>query len=455
MKKRILLLTIICAFLPLALLRAQPAEVGIAIDALNAQLGTAITLRDLDEWTWDQEQFNDASLGCPQPGQMYAQVISVGYIITLSYGGVIYDFRIDQGGNAFLCSMSGAPLTALPPTPTATPVFPTGEVITPRNADAVAEIGRVVEAPGTFGTALTWFADSGMIAVVAGIDPDNPDLTGGGILLVDADNLGAAPQRIELNSAVTALTSAVFEGRPYLIFGTQFGEVALLGLNPTDPEPRLMQTDGTNGPITSVAVSPDFGYVAAGFDAQAQTWDLATGAPLRTLPHGDVVGAVAFSPDLRYLATGAADGAVRLWDVREGVLMQQFAAHNAPVLALAFSFDGRLLASGGLERFTRIWSVATGGLVGELDNATDDHVYALTFSPDAQVLATTGGNPSAFTRDNSIRLWDVAGLRVRGGLLGHDTPVTDVAFSPDGTRIVTVSEDGSLRLWGAADDAAG
>ncbi len=303
--------------------------------------------------------------------------------------------------------------------------------------------------------------------MVTGINRENPDLSGGGILLVDADDLGAAPQRIELNAAVTALTSAVFDGRPYVAIGTQFGEVGLLDLDADDPEPRMMQTDGDRGPVTSVAVSPDFGYIAAGFGeisgqggsggGRAQIWDLATGAPLRTLPHGSAVTAVTFSPDLRYLATGAADGIVRLWDVREGVLMQQFTAQRQPVavLALAFNFDGRLLASGGLERIARLWSVSTGGLIGELDNVTGDFVYTLAFSPDAQLLLTAGGSLSGVIRDNAIRLWEVAGLRVAAGLVGHQAPVTNAAFSPDGTRIISVSEDGTLRLWAVADDAAG
>lgn len=49
-------------------------------------------------------EWSDASLGCPQPGMMYAQVPTDGSLITLSYGGVEYDYH--TGGNRyvpFLC----------------------------------------------------------------------------------------------------------------------------------------------------------------------------------------------------------------------------------------------------------------------------------------------------------------------------------------------------------------
>lgn len=61
-----------------------------------------IAVPSVEEKTW-----KDASLGCPQEGEMYAQVITPGYQITLAIGGPAsieqFDYRTDTQGNFLLC----------------------------------------------------------------------------------------------------------------------------------------------------------------------------------------------------------------------------------------------------------------------------------------------------------------------------------------------------------------
>ncbi|HEU65152.1 MAG TPA: hypothetical protein ENN57_00615 [Chloroflexi bacterium] len=45
----------------------------------------------------------DTSLGCPEPGMVYAQVITPGYRILLSYGGQTYEYHSDQGDRVVYC----------------------------------------------------------------------------------------------------------------------------------------------------------------------------------------------------------------------------------------------------------------------------------------------------------------------------------------------------------------
>ena len=443
---------------------AQPASIDTALADLSARVGTTVTRDQLDNWSWDQEMFNDASLGCPQPGLMYAQVITRGYSFTLTYAGIIYDYRANEAGDAFLCSTTSTDATAVPPTPTLVPRFPTGEVITPQTANLMHEIARVTAESGVFNAGLAWLPLGDLIAVAVGGAPEDPAMTSGGVLLYDATDLTAEPERVELNTTVTALASGALEGRPYVLAGTDSGDVVLFAAAPVDA-PLMMQPGAGLDRVNAVALSQDMGYAAAAYGAVddpnvattnvVQIWEAASGAPLRVLEHPAPVTTVAFSPDGAQIATGDAAGTLYFWDVLEGTLLNSLRAHSSAIRALAFSPDGARIATGNDERFTRVWNAATGARALEFDNTTDDVVLALTFSPDGRLLATAGGNPDAFTRDNGIRLWDLAGQRVVGGLLGHDATVMQIAFSPDGTQVVSVSEDDTLRLWAVTDDAAG
>jgi WD40 repeat protein len=52
--------------------------------------------------------------------------------------------------------------------------------------------------------------------------------------------------------------------------------------------------------------------------------------------------------------------------------------------------------------------------------------------------------------DGSARIWDAATGKVLHHMAGHHHEVNSVAWSPDGTRVLTGSDDGSARIWDAA-----
>jgi general transcriptional corepressor TUP1 len=82
----------------------------------------------------------------------------------------------------------------------------------------------------------------------------------------------------------------------------------------------------------------------------------------------DGVTTVAISPDGRYVAAGSLDKSVRVWDSSTGHLLERLDGpdgHKDSVYSVAFSPDGRNLVSGSLDKTIKMWELhAPKGLPG-------------------------------------------------------------------------------------------
>jgi WD40 repeat protein len=205
---------------------------------------------------------------------------------------------------------------------------------------------------------------------------------------------------------------------------------------------------GPGKTLAALAVSPDGARVAAqDLDGSLRVTDVATGQEVFStrLPgrnaetRTELRGALAFSPDGRWLALVADRSTVGLLDTHSHRLAVRCPGHVGAVHSLAFSRDGRRLVSGGDDRTVRLWDTATGTPVGELRGHTDQ-VFTAVFHPDGTRVASAG-------RDRAILLWDVATGAEVARLQGHTNYVFSLAFSPDGSTLASGSGDFTVRLW--------
>ncbi len=259
--------------------------------------------------------------------------------------------------------------------------------------------------------------------------------------------------------------------------------------------PRVMVSDDVDRPVTAIAVSVDgptravarFGRVeivsegakatrelepqpgkvnslrfsrdhsrllvasgVAGLYGRAAIYEIATGVCLtEMIGHSDVMQVAIFSPDERTVATASYDRDIALWDAESGSMLRTIRGHNGAVNSLAFSADGSVLVSGSADETVKVWHAASGRRLDTMSQPTGE-VHAVAITVDDRFVV-------AGSSDNRLRVWRLDSReqqRINPILATRfidESPLTHLALTRDGSRVVVVSDSGNVKLVRVSD----
>ncbi len=198
--------------------------------------------------------------------------------------------------------------------------------------------------------------------------------------------------------------------------------------------------------IHSLAFNPDGTLLASGDYRQAKLWRRTSNVQKLSFsdPETNTWKTVAMSPDGEWLATGSAEGKVKLFDLTSGKEAKLLARTEKAISILKFSPDGTRLASGSVDKKIRIWSPLDGQLLAEAE--TSDAVNALTWVAAGKQIATGGA-------DKMIHIWKLPDsgkgeMTALKELKGHVGAISCLdTILPAGNEIISGSQDGSIRHW--------
>jgi WD40 repeat protein len=331
-----------------------------------------------------------------------------------------------------------------------------------RRAEEQARIAECRRLAAESSSALTKYPQRSLLLAVEAVKVAQP-LHGVRVVADEQslrEALGSIGGRLVARADGPITTVAISPDNRWVVTGSLDKTARVWDLSAKDPAANPVILRCQDGPVTAVAISPDNHWVVTGSWKTARLWDLSakdpTANPVVLRGHDNLVTAVAISPDNHWVVTGSEDKTARLWDLSakdpaaNPVVLH---GHEDWVRAVAVSPDNRFVVTGS-DNTARLWDLSAKDPAASpiVLRGQDSAVMAVAISPDNRWVVTG-------SYDNTARLWDLSAKDPAANpvvLRGHHSAVMAVAISPDNRWVVTGSYDNTARLWdlSAKDPAA-
>jgi len=203
--------------------------------------------------------------------------------------------------------------------------------------------------------------------------------------------------------------------------------------------------------VESVAMCAD-GHraISSSGDNTLRIWDLdSRRTSTDDRQHDGPVGAVASSVDGTRGLSSSHDGTVKVWDVATGKELLKLVGHRQWVRGLAVTNSNQIVSAS--ERRLNVWDLRTGRKLRshrrKVSPYRSNDVFGLAVTPDGRLAICAQSWETAEVR--SIETGKtIQRLAVAQQHDGSRSVITGVAITVDGTRVVSVSEEGAAWVWG-------
>lgn len=243
--------------------------------------------------------------------------------------------------------------------------------------------------------------------------------------------------------------SAMFSGDGKLILTASRDGTARLW----DHDGKFLRKLEHEGTVKSAVFSKDDSMVlTASWDKSAKLWRTCDGELLKTLKHNGAVNSAVFSVDMSRIITASSDHTAKLWD-REGKKLVEL-NHNGAINFAVFSADGIRIITASSDHTAKLWN-HEGDLLKSLEHNgavttamfSDDGSQILTISEEvSEKVWAPIGKPKTEQKKYIAKIWDING-NLLAELKKHTDKIRSAVFSPDGSRILTASEDKMAIVW--------
>ncbi|XP_066545260.1 transducin beta-like protein 3 [Amia ocellicauda] len=193
-----------------------------------------------------------------------------------------------------------------------------------------------------------------------------------------------------------------------------------------------------------VQVSTDEKYIFCTCGTRVNILEIATGKVIQSIEQDDQedITSFALSPDDEVLVTASRALLLKQWEWREGSCSRTWRAiHNSPVASMTFDPTSTLLATGGCDGTIKLWDVLKQYCTHNLKGSSGV-VHLVQFHPDISLLQLFSSS-----MDSGIRVWDLRSSQCVCVLTSHYSAVTSLAFTPDGSTLISSGRDKICTVW--------
>ncbi len=166
----------------------------------------------------------------------------------------------------------------------------------------------------------------------------------------------------------------------------------------------------------------------------------ANAKPLPTLPGLAATGSsVTFSPNGQQVGAGYFNNAMRVWNLADGKSTDA-TAHKGGITAVRFNPAGDQIATAGMDNAILIWANPPAAMPVKTLAGHTRWVRDLAYTPDGMRLVSVSD-------DRTVRVWNVTDGKVLHTLTGHTDWIVALALRADGRYAATAGYDRTIRLW--------